>query len=134
MAVFGRTTRTGSCSQYLLVCVRHVCKEKESLMGDLPSKRWDKLCNNATSRDQATGVVIAGGGVGGLTLALLLHERGIRCAVFEASRRLKELGAGINVLPHGTSVLVSPGPISKPTCLAILMCDLHYMKHLAQEV
>ena len=29
-------------------------------------------------------VLIAGGGVGGLTLALMLHERGIPCQVYEA--------------------------------------------------
>ena len=45
-------------------------------------------------------VMIAGGGIGGLTAALCLHEVGVRVSVFESSSGLKELGVGINVLPH----------------------------------
>ena len=45
-------------------------------------------------------VMIAGGGIGGLTAALCLHEIGVRVSVFESSRGLRELGVGINVLPH----------------------------------
>ncbi len=50
-------------------------------------------------------VVIAGGGVGGLTLALALHERGISCVVYEAAREIRPLGVGINLLPHAVRVL-----------------------------
>lgn len=45
-------------------------------------------------------VMIAGGGIGGLTAALCLHEIGVRVSVFESSSGLRELGVGINVLPH----------------------------------
>ncbi|WP_431267157.1 FAD-dependent monooxygenase [Dankookia sp. P2] len=45
-------------------------------------------------------VLIAGGGVGGLTLALMLHHRGIACTVLEAAEEVRELGVGINNLPH----------------------------------
>jgi 2-polyprenyl-6-methoxyphenol hydroxylase-like FAD-dependent oxidoreductase len=45
-------------------------------------------------------VLIIGGGVGGLTLALSLHQCGISCRIFEASPEIKPLGAGINLLPH----------------------------------
>jgi 2-polyprenyl-6-methoxyphenol hydroxylase-like FAD-dependent oxidoreductase len=48
----------------------------------------------------APEILIAGGGIGGLTLALALHEAGIRCRVFEAAESLAELGVGINILPH----------------------------------
>ena len=51
------------------------------------------------------GVAIVGGGIGGLTLALCLHEHGIQCRVFEAAPELKPLGAGISLLPHGTREL-----------------------------
>lgn len=50
-------------------------------------------------------VVIVGGGVGGLTLALLLHRAGIECAVFEAAPEIKPLGVGINILPQASAVL-----------------------------
>ncbi len=47
-----------------------------------------------------SGVIIAGGGIGGLTLALALHEAGIPARVYETTASLGELGVGINVLPH----------------------------------
>jgi 2-polyprenyl-6-methoxyphenol hydroxylase-like FAD-dependent oxidoreductase len=50
-------------------------------------------------------VLIAGAGIGGLTLALQLHAAGIRCRVLEAAPRLDALGVGINVLPHASREL-----------------------------
>lgn len=49
---------------------------------------------------QGMRVLIAGAGIGGLTLALSRHERGIPCTVSEAAREVRELGVGINILPH----------------------------------
>jgi len=46
-------------------------------------------------------VLIIGGGIGGLTLALSLHQAGIACRVFEAAPEIKPLGVGVNLLPHG---------------------------------
>ena len=46
------------------------------------------------------GILIVGGGIGGLTLALSLHQAGIGCKVFEAAPEIKPLGVGINLLPH----------------------------------
>src|SRR5436190_7602408 len=54
-------------------------------------------------------VLIVGGGIGGLTLALLLQRAGIGCRVFEAARELRPLGVGINILPHGGRVLGALG-------------------------
>ena len=46
-------------------------------------------------------VLVIGGGVGGLTLALSLHQAGIPCRVFESAAEIRPLGVGINLLPHG---------------------------------
>lgn len=49
-------------------------------------------------------VLIAGGGIGGLTLALSLHH-GLDCTVFEQSEEMRELGVGINILPQAIKEL-----------------------------
>jgi len=54
-------------------------------------------------------VVVVGGGIGGLTLALALHERGLECRVIEAAPEIKPIGTGISLLPHGTRVLTELG-------------------------
>jgi 2-polyprenyl-6-methoxyphenol hydroxylase-like FAD-dependent oxidoreductase len=45
-------------------------------------------------------VLVVGAGIGGLTLALQLHQAGIPCRVLEAAPALAPLGVGINILPH----------------------------------
>jgi 2-polyprenyl-6-methoxyphenol hydroxylase-like FAD-dependent oxidoreductase len=56
-------------------------------------------------RTKKPGVVIVGAGIGGLTLALELHAAGVECVLLEAAQELKELGVGINLLPHATRSL-----------------------------
>ncbi|KAB8161302.1 FAD-binding protein [Streptomyces sp. 3MP-14] len=50
-------------------------------------------------------VLVVGAGIGGLTLALELHQAGIPCRVLEAVPRLAPIGAGVNLLPHAVRVL-----------------------------
>lgn len=45
-------------------------------------------------------VIIIGGGIGGLSLALALEQRGLPCRVYETAPELKPLGVGISLLPH----------------------------------
>lgn len=54
-------------------------------------------------------VLIAGGGIGGLALALTLHQIGVRCTVFESVRSLKPLGVGINIQPNAVRELFDLG-------------------------
>ena len=54
-------------------------------------------------------VLIIGGGIGGLTLALSLHQAGIACRVFEAAPEIKAVGVGVNLLPHGMRELTELG-------------------------
>jgi 5-methylphenazine-1-carboxylate 1-monooxygenase len=54
-------------------------------------------------------VAIAGGGIGGMALALALHDAGCRDVdVYESASSIVELGVGINVLPHATRELAEP--------------------------
>jgi len=57
----------------------------------------------------AHDVLIVGAGIGGLTLALELHKRGIACRVFETAPEIKAVGVGINILPHASAVLAELG-------------------------
>jgi 5-methylphenazine-1-carboxylate 1-monooxygenase len=57
----------------------------------------------------ALKVAIGGGGIGGLALALRLHERGIACEVFEAVPEVHEVGVGITLLPHAMRELAQLG-------------------------
>lgn len=50
-------------------------------------------------------VLIAGGGIGGLTTALSLARKGHEVAVFEQAAELGETGAGIQLSPNCTRVL-----------------------------
>ncbi|WAC73793.1 flavin-dependent oxidoreductase [Roseateles sp. SL47] len=50
-------------------------------------------------------ILIAGGGIGGLSAALALQQDGHRVRVCESAATLKPLGVGINLLPHAVGVL-----------------------------
>ena len=53
--------------------------------------------------------LIAGGGIGGVSAALALAERGIAVRVLEAEQEFSESGAGIQIGPNGSRILRSWG-------------------------
>ena len=50
-------------------------------------------------------IAIIGGGIGGLTAALALRARGLSVTVFEQASELREMGAGVSILPNATCLL-----------------------------
>jgi 5-methylphenazine-1-carboxylate 1-monooxygenase len=63
-----------------------------------------------TGADKAKDdVIIIGGGIGGLTLALCLHEAGIPCRIYESAPEIRAVGVGVNLLPHATHELARLG-------------------------
>ncbi len=79
-------------------------------------------------------VLIAGGGVGGLSLAMMLHEKGIAALVFEAAAEVRPLGVGINTLPHSIRELAGLGLLPKLDEIGIRTRKLTYMNHLGQTI
>jgi 5-methylphenazine-1-carboxylate 1-monooxygenase len=75
-------------------------------------------------------VLIAGGGIGGLTLALSLHQIGVAARVFESVTELKPLGVGINVLPHAVRELTELGLLDQLDTAGVRTRELAYFsKH-----
>ena len=54
-------------------------------------------------------IAVVGGGIGGLSLALALKQRGLACDVFETVPEVRELGVGITLLPHAMRELAALG-------------------------
>ncbi|MGH6753562.1 MAG: FAD-dependent monooxygenase [Bradyrhizobium sp.] len=54
-------------------------------------------------------IVVAGAGIGGLTAALALAAQGFRVVVLEKTERLEEAGAGLQLSPNASRVLVELG-------------------------
>ncbi len=78
--------------------------------------------------------IVIGGGVGGLTTALMLQARGIDCEVFEQTDQIRELGVGINTLPHAIKELAQLGLLDRLDDVAIRTYELIYCNRLGQEI
>jgi 5-methylphenazine-1-carboxylate 1-monooxygenase len=85
---------------------------------------------SASRKNVAADILIVGGGVGGLTLALSLHQAGIVARVFEAAPDVRPLGVGINLLPHAMRELSELGLLEALAERAIETRDLaFYSRH-----
>ncbi len=79
-------------------------------------------------------VVIAGGGIGGLTTAMALHARGIDTVVYESVQALQPLGVGINVLPHAMAQLDRLGLLPKVLPLGVQTAELCFFNRHGQLI
>ena len=79
-------------------------------------------------------VLVIGGGIGGFATALSLHAVGIECEVFEQSRGIRELGVGINTLPHAIKELAELGLLEALDRVAIRTSELIYTNRFGQEL
>ena len=79
-------------------------------------------------------VIIVGGGVGGLTLALMLRQRGIDARVYEAAAEIKPIGVGISLLPHATKELGLLGLVDDLSAVAITTKESCFFNRFGQFV
>src|SRR6201995_3684592 len=79
-------------------------------------------------------VIIVGGGIGGLTTALMLHARRIDCEIYEQSDAIRELGVGINTLPHAIKELAELGLLDRLDAVGIRTYELFYTNRLRPEI
>ncbi len=78
--------------------------------------------------------IIVGGGIGGLVTALMLHARGIDCELFEQAEAVRELGVGINTLPHAIKELASLGLLERLDAVGLRTYELIYTNRLGPEI
>jgi 2-polyprenyl-6-methoxyphenol hydroxylase-like FAD-dependent oxidoreductase len=79
-------------------------------------------------------IVVVGAGIGGLTTALQLHRAGIACEVYEQSERIRELGVGINALPHAVKVLAGLDLLDALDEIAVRTNELTYAHRLGSAI
>jgi 5-methylphenazine-1-carboxylate 1-monooxygenase len=79
-------------------------------------------------------IIIVGGGIGGLTLGLALHEANIPCRIFESAPEIKAIGVGINLLPHATRELAALGLEQALAKVAIETSDATFFNRFGQLI
>lgn len=78
-------------------------------------------------------IIIAGGGIGGLTTALCLHRAGFAVKIFESVAEIRPLGVGINTLPHCVRVFTNLGLLDQLAENAIETSNLDYFNRHGQR-
>ena len=80
-------------------------------------------------------ITIVGAGIGGLTCALSLRAAGFKDVdVYESVEEIKELGVGVNLLPHAVRELDELGLLEQLYTTAIPTAELSYLTHRGQLV
>jgi 2-polyprenyl-6-methoxyphenol hydroxylase-like FAD-dependent oxidoreductase len=79
-------------------------------------------------------VLIVGGGIGGLALALCLHRNGVPCLVLEAAPEFRALGVGVNILPHASAELARLGLEGELSRVAVLADEAGFFNRFGQLV
>ena len=79
-------------------------------------------------------IIVIGGGIGGLTAALCLHQAGHQVRVYEAVGEIRALGVGINVQPSAVRILSRLGLVDDLDKVAIRTAELVFANRHGQPI
>ena len=79
-------------------------------------------------------VIIAGGGIGGAANALALARQGAQVTLFERAGEFGEVGAGLQVGPHGARILKSWGILDEVLADGVLPKNIVFRDAITAEV
>jgi 5-methylphenazine-1-carboxylate 1-monooxygenase len=80
-------------------------------------------------------IAIAGGGIGGMALALSLVDANLDDVdIYESAPAIRELGVGINVLPHGVRELAELRLLDELLAVGIPIAEHLYYTRLGQRI
>src|SRR3954451_19820322 len=80
-------------------------------------------------------IIIVGGGIGGMALALSLHAAGIEeVDIYESATTIRELGVGINLLPHSVRELTELGLLDTLLAVGISTAEFFYFTRRGQRI
>jgi 2-polyprenyl-6-methoxyphenol hydroxylase-like FAD-dependent oxidoreductase len=82
----------------------------------------------------AMKALVIGGGIGGLSAALCLFQEGIEVEVFEQADGIRELGVGINLLPHAVQELADLGLLERLDLTGVRTKELIYCNRFGQRI
>ncbi|MFC0448548.1 FAD-dependent monooxygenase [Rhodococcus jostii] len=83
---------------------------------------------------QDARIIIAGGGIGGAANALALARKGANVTLFERASEFGEVGAGLQVGPHGARILDSWGVLDDVLSRAFLPKNIVFRDAITAEV
>lgn len=79
-------------------------------------------------------IAIIGAGIGGLTLALRLHQKGLKPRVYETTAELRPLGVGIVSQPYGTREMTELGLLDELNAASVDSIESLYYNQYGQEI
>jgi 2-polyprenyl-6-methoxyphenol hydroxylase-like FAD-dependent oxidoreductase len=79
-------------------------------------------------------VIVIGAGIGGLSMALSLHQIGIPVRVYEAAREVTPLGVGINLQPNAVRELTELGLAEQLAAVGIATQELRFYNKYGQLI
>jgi 5-methylphenazine-1-carboxylate 1-monooxygenase len=88
----------------------------------------------SSATPSCSDVLIIGAGIGGLSLALALNQRGITARVYEAAEEIKPIGAGLNLLPHAVAELAALGLLDALAALAVTTQESAFFNRFGQLI